>query len=339
MKSPRFRVLAALCLAWCLIGLRLDISADGTADSPVDAVEIRVLARGKTSSRTVVLGDVAELTGGSDAFREHLAKIDLGDVPANALQASVKKRQIDFRLKIAEVPARSIRLVGDEECIVHLERQSVTRDEIAEAAKAAILKRLPWPARELELSLAKPIVAVLPEADRSDVTFRIEPHAPSVGLGRMQMDVNVLVRGEHKLSLPVYFDVRLIQPVLVARRSLATGEILIDENSLTDRRAVDAQARIPQPATLLGKRIRRPVAAGQLLTDADVIDEPVAAAKAAVKSRQPVKMVVRLANYNVEANGEAMQDGKIGDRVQVRNIDSKKVLYGRVTGPGTVEVE
>jgi flagella basal body P-ring formation protein FlgA len=40
----------------------------------------------------------------------------------------------------------------------------------------------------------------------------------------------------------------------------------------------------------------------------------------------------------IEARGVALQNGLVGETIQVRNADSKKILSGRVTAPGVVTV-
>jgi flagellar basal body P-ring formation protein FlgA len=40
----------------------------------------------------------------------------------------------------------------------------------------------------------------------------------------------------------------------------------------------------------------------------------------------------------VRAQGIALQNGRIGDVIQIRNADSKKILMGRVTAAGVVQV-
>lgn len=58
-----------------------------------------------------------------------------------------------------------------------------------------------------------------------------------------------------------------------------------------------------------------------------------------VKALQPVAMTARVGSILVEAAGEAMQDGRMGEMIQVRNTTSKKVIRGRVTAPGKVEID
>jgi hypothetical protein len=58
-----------------------------------------------------------------------------------------------------------------------------------------------------------------------------------------------------------------------------------------------------------------------------------------VKSRDRVRMIVHLGPVNVVAAGEALQDGRSGQSIRIRNVDSNKTVQGRVLGPGVVEVE
>lgn len=58
-----------------------------------------------------------------------------------------------------------------------------------------------------------------------------------------------------------------------------------------------------------------------------------------VQALRPVSMVVRLGAMNVEATGEAVQSGRLGETVQVRNSATKKIVSGRVTAAGVVEID
>jgi hypothetical protein len=57
-----------------------------------------------------------------------------------------------------------------------------------------------------------------------------------------------------------------------------------------------------------------------------------------VRALQPVTMVVNTGGLRVSAVGEALQDGKPGQLIKVRNPDSKKVVTGTVVGANEVEV-
>ncbi|MBX9625896.1 MAG: flagellar basal body P-ring formation chaperone FlgA, partial [Gemmataceae bacterium] len=80
------------------------------------------------------------------------------------------------------------------------------------------------------------------------------------------------------------------------------------------------------------------VPAGGIVPGAPPAARP-AAAEMVIKPRDRVTMVVKLGASTVSAVGEAQQGGAVGQMIPVQNVDSKKTLTARVTGPGTVEVD
>ncbi len=52
-----------------------------------------------------------------------------------------------------------------------------------------------------------------------------------------------------------------------------------------------------------------------------------------------MKIVAILGAARVEAMGEAQQDGKIGQIIRVRNVESNRIVHGRIEASGIVTVE
>jgi flagella basal body P-ring formation protein FlgA len=335
--SPLFRRAAGLALAWWLVGLSIDTSADAPATG--DPVVVRLKARAEVPARVVTVGHVADLNGGPAALRAQIARIDLEDFgPATSL--TIKRRQIELRLRLTDLPAAAYQVGGEDEVVALAVRQPLSSEVVVRAAMSVVRKRLPWPEEDLSIRLVQPVTAALPAvSDPAEATVRAEPHNANVGPGRVQMDVSVFVAGEKKLMLPVYLDVRVIQPVVIARKGLGRGDVLTQDTTITDRRAIDAAAKVPAPDAVLGRKLRRPLAAGAVVHAADVEDLPTQTAAVLVKARQPVKLLARSGAFTIRADGEAMQEGRLDDLVRVQNTASKKVVVGKVTGPGVVEIE
>jgi flagella basal body P-ring formation protein FlgA len=57
-----------------------------------------------------------------------------------------------------------------------------------------------------------------------------------------------------------------------------------------------------------------------------------------VRALQPVAMVATNGGLRVSVAGVAMQDGKVGQEIKVRNSDSKKIVTGTVVGANEVEI-
>ena len=57
-----------------------------------------------------------------------------------------------------------------------------------------------------------------------------------------------------------------------------------------------------------------------------------------IHSGAPVKLVTNYKGIQVSAEGIAMQKGRVGGRIKVRNAHSSRVLQGKVIDASTVEI-
>lgn len=121
---------------------------------------------------------------------------------------------------------------------------------------------------------------------------------------------------------------------VVLTRPIQPGETirLTDVQILRLRADQVGAATVTDPARMIGKTVRRPMAAGQ----------PIRAAELA-----PVLFVTRNSLITVKVDsprmtlvmqGKALDDGGEGDAVRVVNTRSDRMVQGLVTGPGEVTV-
>ncbi|MEQ1439358.1 flagellar basal body P-ring formation chaperone FlgA [Fontimonas sp. SYSU GA230001] len=135
-------------------------------------------------------------------------------------------------------------------------------------------------------------------------------------------------------TLYVPLQISDLRPVVVLARAAARGAT-IDE-ALIDLQVRDV-SRLPfgyfeSAAALRGHVLRRPLAAGTVLTANDA--EP----PRLVRRGESVTVIGRSGGLEVRASGTALADGAQGSRVKVRNDTSKRVVEGVVTAAGTVEI-
>lgn len=306
-----------------------------------EPVRVELPDRAAVAAAVVTVADVARLSGGDPVTRTTIARLDLAELPARGdTGLTLTRRQVEFRLKLAGLAADEYLLLGADRVTVAVARRAVTADEVTAAARDALRKRLPWPAEELSVEVVQPVAAKLPEAAADeDVSITAEPHAGTVNLGRTQMDVTIRVRGERRLAVPVVLDAKLIQPVAVLLKPVQAGEPLTEQAIRVERRPVDAGRRHLSAGELVGRKVTRPLPAGHTLSAGDVEQPTATAEPPLVRTRQRVTLTVTIGAMTVSAAGEALQDGKLGQTVRVQNADSKKVLTGRVSGPGTVDID
>lgn len=278
------------------------LAVAAAAARAADPVTVELAGTATVGKSVVTVGDVALVSGGDADARARVARIDLAELKAREPGVTVGRRAVEYRLVLAGFEPAAVRVTGAERAAVTVARRAVTLEEVTAAARAEVLRPFTNPAEAVAVELAVPVVVKLPEVpadERAVITAR--PRGRPGATGRVQVDMAVAVGGETLLSFAVHLEVRP-----VGRPGAAV---------------VPAGGVVP-PVPLVA-------AGGTQFASADPV----------VRPRQRVEMRVTSGGLTVTAAGEAQQAGKLGQIILVQNVDSKKTVSARVTGPGTVEVD
>lgn len=149
-----------------------------------------------------------------------------------------------------------------------------------------------------------------------------------------RLNVHVRCPGSARWALYVPVTLAIWQPVVVVKRPLARGAVISAADLELEEQDV-ATLNSPYFSSIqeaAGSVARRPLAAGSPLL-ASQIEAPLL-----VQRGQTVVLSARQGTLQVKMNGVAESDGRRGDRISVRNSQSQRLIEGRVTGPGQVEV-
>jgi flagella basal body P-ring formation protein FlgA len=139
------------------------------------------------------------------------------------------------------------------------------------------------------------------------------------------------VDGRFVRTVPVGFEVAAYGPAYVASSDLAAGATL--QPAQLEQREVELNGRNARPlAARELQQLTHPVAAGQVLTARDVQARP------AVARGDWVALRVRAGAMEMESRAEALQNGGIGQLVNVKPRGATGTLEARVLAPGRVEL-
>src|SRR5579884_3961149 len=331
-----------LTAGWLALALAVTHTVNRcAARAPEGPVIISLRERVVIGGRVVNVGDVGELRGGKAQVRALVAKLDLADAPTAKEPRTVTRQQILFRVRLANIPESLFRIEGAACVQVFFGRFRVPEAEVIAAACQALFKRLPWSEDEIDIQLLQPIAVPLDvEAAREDITIQAVPHAANTPLGRVQMDLAIYVRGDRRLSFPLYLDVKLCQKVAISTHKIEPGEPLTAANISFDRRPVENLRDYYSSLEMLtNKRARQAILPGSVIVASLLEVDANKPGPILIKQQEAVKMIVRLGPVTVVAAGEALQDGRLGERIRVRNVDSKKPVVGRVVDKSLVEID
>lgn len=144
------------------------------------------------------------------------------------------------------------------------------------------------------------------------------------------------VRCEGDKPWKVYVPVRIARfgDVLVVTRALPRGHLLSEADLRTERRDLAArlQSYITEFSQLPGRRLKRSVVAGTMLTHAMVDAEKI------IRRGQKVTLVVEDGGMQIRMAGTALSDGAMDQRIRVENASSRRVVEGIVRSTEIVEI-
>ena len=170
------------------------------------------------------------------------------------------------------------------------------------------------------------VVADALRLPRCGSALQVQPTATTT------VEINCPDAGGWRLFVPV--KVRRNQTVLVLTRGIATGETLSAADIGTAQRdaARIAGAVLADPNAAIGRIARRPLQAGSLLSNNDLV------AQRLIKRGDNVALVSRRGSVEVRIAGRAMGDAGANERVSVENLSSRRIVQGVVDAAGDVIV-
>lgn len=178
------------------------------------------------------------------------------------------------------------------------------------------------------------------EIGRIDPRLRLKkclaPHEVDIlGNNGLSGKVNIRIRcPESSWGIFVPVNIRLYEPVVVSRVTLPRGSLIsADQVILKEMDTSELNySFFRKTEQVVGTETTRSIQANSVIF-ANMIQ-----AADAIRKGDSVIIKAQIGNLSVRIKGEAIQSGAIGEQIQVRNIQSKRIIKAIVTGPGNVTV-
>jgi flagellar basal body P-ring formation protein FlgA len=247
----------------------------------------------------VTLAQIAKLSGGTETTRRRLGNLDIAEFKLGSAHMAVLSEQVRFRLLLSGMAETQFRLSGAHRTIVMESAEPATVRKILAAAQQGLLAEYPGDAAQLTLIPGKGV------------------NVPSVELRKGE---RVRFEASAKTPIPRAGTARLEVALVVS------GKV---------REVVPVTFEIASP----------PISPTSMAKDKSSVRPAFYAVPASdnrdflIKSKDNVKIVAYIGNARIEALGEAQQDGRLGEIIRIRNIESNRVVHGRVEAGGLVLVD
>lgn len=269
----------------------------------------------------ITIGDIAVLADGTQKLHEAVAGLDL--VELGTTEATmISREQIAIRMQLAGHDPRSFRISGVERVQVMLDRSQVTQESIVAAARQAIRRKMPTKGERSSFRLLRPVTVpqlVIKPGDH--IYLAADWPGSAKDEGPVEIDVAVTINGKRQATVPVLLSLGITaaeeSPVKAEPRNKP-----LKAAPASMPRTPNASENLPSGFLVSRDRGTAPV------------ENPIV-----VRYRDGVKLIAQVGNLRVSVSGEALQEGRVGQTIRVRNIDSQKTVLGRVVGAGLVEID
>jgi flagella basal body P-ring formation protein FlgA len=322
------------------IGLRLSIvvwllALLGLA-TPVwsrSGIIIQLRSAATVDGEGILLDDLSEIQAEKDALVAKLSKIKIANAPLAGQSRWVHPEEIKQRLKQFGLEAHDYTLCDAAPVKVSRRAAVVAASKINDAVKAFIWRRAPWHHDQLKIKRLTYHEELTIPAGK--VRFEVSAPKHTDWLGPIPFSVQVTVDGQAVTRVTAPATIEVWSNVVMAAKPLGKYQPI----DADDIKVIKVNlSRMPSnavldPAQVLGRRANRSIAANSVLRSDQVEMPPV------VKRGDVVQMIAESSILRVEAKGVARENGAVGDRIQVMNLRSKKIIYAQVLDGQTVEVQ
>ncbi len=315
-----------------MLGLALLLAASGVVRAGDEAATLSVhLPRSvEAAGEALRLGEITILRSPDDRLRTTSERIAMGRAPWSGERIVLDRATVAARLASHGLGADRVRFTGADRVVVTRAEEVTSAKAIAQAARAFLETSRPAPAGCRWYLRREPDTIAAPAG--ADVSLSPRPASHGVA-GEAKVTVVATAGGKQVGAADVVFRMMYARRRLLASRDIAPGEVISPENT-TVRKAFSPRPDPGDWSKPYGRRAARLIAAGAEVKPG-LVHSP--AEEVVVRRNQGVVMTISGRLFQVTALGKALEDGRPGDLIKVRNADSGRVVLAKVARDGTVE--
>lgn len=343
MHSPLPTIIMAL--AWCLVmpecpGERVMLGlGQGSAHALPMPGEISVRPKVVANGKRLSLLDFCESDHLPEEWKALLAEVDVGPAPEAGRESSLKSQQIarhfERFLSRQGLDPKTTVLRLPERITVASPQATVTREQIEEFFREFVLEKTASRAEQPEdLVIGQISFGTIPALPVGQLRVEVTASPHERFMGDATVMIHFHVDGREVRNMRVSGKIEYYRKVIYSARAMKRNEVLTDADIQSIRvNIADRPDRyLTQREQVIGKKLLNNVGPNQPLNSRD-LDQP-----SLVKRGDPVTIIFQQEGIRLSTRGESKENGSQGDRIRIRNVDSKKNILCQVIDAQTVEV-
>lgn len=330
MKNRALLIINILIIILMLSSAPVYAQQESSTSSVVNKIAIAEFVTVKGSELS--LADIAQIDTPDSTLAAHLQAISLGYAPNVGMMRKISREAIINSITSAGVSAKSFDL--DIPSIIVVKRAGYTIDsaqlqELVEQATLTELRNGGAVARLIRLDLPEQIVVPVGETSIAVLTSGVRNlFTPFIVSIEITVDRRVVKRLSVTAQAEAFANLMVAQHPINAGERVSLDDLQWQVTKITQPLA--SYLRDPQDLTGIASRARLEV--GQPLTKENTFHDIV------VKLGSTVRILGKFDQLVIEVPGQARANGRVGERIQVKNLLSGNLIQATVLNENMVMV-
>ena len=302
------------------------------ADATIMTV-ISVREKAEIEDGDILLGSIAAIEGDNTHLVDRLKRIVIGKAPMPGKSRQYEQRDLMMRLKRHDVDWSGVRLEIPQRIEISRSFVEIQKPELQKIITDFILDNMHQENGSLRIKeIRVPESVILP---KGRVAYKVLSPRNRRLMGRCPLTVELSVNGHVQKKIWATAMIEVMGTVVVTRKPLGRYKPITEDDIVMQTMDL---ANLPHnvvtdPHAVLGKRTKRAIGA-RVPIKTDTIELP-----PLVKRGDIVVIIAESRGLKITARGQVKKKGRLGERIPVVNVDSKKLLYALVVDSNTVKVE
>jgi len=288
----------------------------------------------------VKLGDIATITDQNADRAAALKALDLTAYdPERTL--TIDRSFVEIRIQLSGLYPDGLVVKGPEQVTIAPPPQVELSDlGVEQVVFESLCRQFSILPEDLRVKLVSPFIGPSLAGIEDLQQARLELMPPiQLPLGRSQLTIRILDGHRVVAAKPVTFEIARRQTVVVATASLDRAHTVEEQHVREETRFVDGPIDRLTTSQVVGRKVVLPFRPDEVVTLRHLGSVTEAESPVLVQPRDAVRLIAKKRGLTVTIPvAEALQQGRQGQLIRVRNVQSNQVVTGVVVARGEVHV-
>ena len=299
-------------------------------DSPIlISLKDKVILDGESALK---LKDVAEIKAGTAELLETVREAVIEKIPSPGKTQILEKSEILKSLKKCRIHLQNVTFSEREGVTLYMPATLISSDEINKMARKYILEHFGWDESMTVIEMKGRMTDFSVPEGKVEYQFNISGKEDSKG--SLNLELGIVQNSKILKLVKLSFGIRNFANICVAARDIAKGEMILKDDLTVERRDITLHPELKNVSMemICGMSSIRKIDRGTPLTE-KMIENPII-----VKKGQMVKIEYKSEFLSLSTSGKALENGRRGEALKVKNLDTDKNVIGCVLNSETVSV-